>query len=133
MPAEAVTRIENESVILQVGDCTVTLLPRFGGKVASILVKGHELLQTPLIPYGPRTRTMGFNEGDASGWDECLPSVCGCTVQTPNGPAEVPDHGDLWRVAWKVLSAENGSVTLCADCFSLPLNLARATTSDSNG
>ncbi|HEY1254769.1 MAG TPA: hypothetical protein VGF01_08320 [Terracidiphilus sp.] len=128
MPAEAVTRIENESVILQVGDCTVTLLPRFGGKVASILVKGHELLQTPLIPYGPRTRTMGFNEGDASGWDECLPSVCGCTVQTPNGPAEVPDHGDLWRVAWKVLSAENGSVTLCADCFSLPLNLVRATT-----
>ena len=86
--AEAVTRIEKENVILQVGDCAVTLLPQFGGKVASILVKGHELLQTPLVPYGPRTRTMGFNEGDASGWDECLPTVSGCTVQTVNGPVE---------------------------------------------
>jgi len=131
--AEAVTRIEKESVLLQIGDCIVTILPQFGGKVASILVKGHELLQTPLVPYGPRTRTMGFNEGDASGWDECLPTVSGCTVQTPNGPASVPDHGDLWRVEWKVVSSGNGSVTLSADGFSLPLNLVRTTTLTQTG
>lgn len=128
MPTEAITRIEKENVLLQVGDCTVTILPQFGGKVASILVKGHELLQTPLVPYAPRTRTMGFNEGDASGWDECLPSVSGCTVQTPNGPAIVPDHGDLWRVEWEVLSSANGSISMSADCFSLPLHLVRTIT-----
>jgi galactose mutarotase-like enzyme len=71
---------------------------------------------------------MGFNEGDASGWDECLPSVTGCTVQTAKGPVDVPDHGDLWRVEWKVVSSGNGSVTLSADCFSLPLTLVRTTT-----
>jgi galactose mutarotase-like enzyme len=125
---QAVTRIEKESILLQIGDCTVTLLPQFGGKVASILVKGHELLQAPLVPYAQRTRTMGFNEGDASGWDECLPSVSGCTVQTVNGPVEVPDHGDLWRVAWKVLSSANGSISMSADCFSLPLHLVRTLT-----
>ncbi|MGA9068901.1 MAG: hypothetical protein WB424_01525 [Terracidiphilus sp.] len=128
MAAEAVTCVEKESALLQVGDCSVTLLPQFGGKVASILVKGQELLQTPLVPYAPRTRTMGFNEGDASGWDECLPTVSGGTVQTPNGPVELPDHGDLWRVEWQVLSGENGSISMSADCFSLPLHLVRTLT-----
>jgi galactose mutarotase-like enzyme len=128
MATEAITRIGAEKVILQAGDCTVTILPQFGGKVASILVKGHELLQTPLVPYGSRTRTMGFNESDASGWDECLPSVSGCTVQTVNGTVSVPDHGDVWRVEWKVVSSGNGSVTLSAECFSLPLTLVRTTT-----
>ena len=128
MSAEAITRVEKEKILLEIGACTVTILPKFGGKVSSILVRGHELLQTPLATYGPRKRTMGFNEGDASGWDECLPSVSGCTVQTANGSASVPDHGDLWRVEWQVLAGGNGSVTMSAECFSLPLKLQRTVT-----
>jgi galactose mutarotase-like enzyme len=123
-----VTRLEDEKILLKAGKCSVTILPRLGGKIASILVGGHELLQAPLAPYGPRTRTMGFNEGDASGWDECLPSVSGCTVETANGPAEVPDHGDLWRVEWQTVSRAENSVTLRGECFSLPLTLERAVT-----
>jgi hypothetical protein len=67
MPLEAVTRMEKDKILIEIGDCAVTILPQFGGKVSSILVKGHELLQTPLAPFGPRTRTMSFNESDASG------------------------------------------------------------------
>jgi galactose mutarotase-like enzyme len=128
MSLEAVTRVGKDNILIEIGDCAVTFLPQYGGKVSSILVKGHELLQTPLAPYGPRTRTMSFNEGDASGWDECLPSVSGCTVETVNGSASVPDHGDLWRVEWKVLSSANGSLTLQGECFSLPLTLLRTIT-----
>src|ERR1035437_9991941 len=128
MSTEAVTRVEKEKILLETGDCAVTILPQFGGKVASILVKGHELLQTPLTPYAERTRAMGFNEGDASGWDECLPSVSGCTVEIADGPASVPDHGDLWRVEWKVIASANGSLSLSAECFSLPLKLVRTLT-----
>jgi galactose mutarotase-like enzyme len=116
---------QKENVLISVGDCRVTLLPQFGGKIASILVRGHELLQAPLAPYAPRTRTMSFDQGDASGWDECLPSVAGCTVNTVHGPVEVPDHGDLWRLEWQVLSNANGSVAMSAQCFSLPLRLER--------
>ena len=68
MPEEVVTRTENENVLFQVGDCAVTILPQFGGKISSILVRGSELLQTPLAPYAPRTRSMSFDQGDASGW-----------------------------------------------------------------
>ncbi len=57
MAAEVVTRTEKDSILMNIGDCAVTILPQFGGKISSILVKGHELLQIPLAPYGPRTRT----------------------------------------------------------------------------
>jgi len=117
-----------ENVLIQRGNCSVLILPRLGGKVASIRVHGNELLQAPLAPLGPRTRTMSFDAGDASGWDECLPSVAGCTVETAAGRAEVPDHGDLWRVAWEEIAAGQDSVTLRGTCFSLPLVLERTTT-----
>jgi galactose mutarotase-like enzyme len=113
----------------------VTILPNLGGKIASILVNGRELLQTPLAAYAPRTQTMTFDAGDASGWDECLSTVAGCTVETADGPINVPDHGDLWRVAWTEDGgghgehaagvARGGSVTLRGECFSLPLMLER--------
>ncbi len=115
-----------ENVVIRAGDCVVTLMPALGGKIASIRVGAEELLQGPLNPYGPRTESMGFAEGDASGWDECLPSVAECPVETAAGTAQVPDHGDLWRVKWQVLGANEDSATLRANCFSLPLQLTRS-------
>jgi galactose mutarotase-like enzyme len=126
-----------ENVIIRRGECAVTLLPQFGGKIASIAVNGKELLQAPLAPYAPRTATMSFDAGDASGWDECLPSVAECTVDVGSGLAWVPDHGDLWRVEWTENqgsgirgqgAADTGSVTLRGECFSLPLTLERILT-----
>jgi galactose mutarotase-like enzyme len=124
------SELAEENVLIRAGSCTITILPQLGGKIASIRVHEHELLQGPLAPYGPRTQTMPFDAGDASGWDECLPSVAACTVETASGPAEVPDHGDLWRVVW-TQSADQGeqnSVTLRGECFSLPLTLERTAT-----
>jgi galactose mutarotase-like enzyme len=117
--------LPEENVVITAGECTLTLMPHLGGKIASIRVGSHELLQAPLNPYAPRTRTMSFDEGDASGWDECLPSVAACTIQTPAGQADIPDHGDLWRIPWQVLSVNHDSATLRANCFSLPLQLTR--------
>jgi len=100
--AEARTSIaESENVLIGAGECEITILPFFGGKISSIRIGQNELLQRPLAPIAPRTRTMTFDEGDASGWDECLPSVAACSVRTAVGTAEVPDHGDLWRVEWE--------------------------------
>jgi galactose mutarotase-like enzyme len=123
-----------ENVVIQAGDCVVTLLPQLGGKIASILVGQPagkaavrtELLQAPLNPYALRSRGMAFSESDASGWDECLPSVAECVVSTDKGLVTVPDHGDLWRVPWEVLAATPDSVTMRGSCFSLPLDLMRS-------
>jgi len=128
-------RSVDESIILQAGSCAVTILSRLGGKFSSILIEGHELLQLPLNPYALRTRTMSFEASDASGWDECLPSVGGCTVETGGGPVNIPDHGDLWRVEWSKSRGQRAgnrrqpeSVTLRGNCFSLPLRVEREST-----
>jgi galactose mutarotase-like enzyme len=128
MAESSTTKSGEENVLIKAGSCLVTFLPRLGGKIASIRVGDHELLQVPLAPYGPRTRTMRFEEGDASGWDECLPSVADCTVKTAAGTASVPDHGDLWRVEWQQIAASATSATFRGECFSLPLALERAVT-----
>jgi galactose mutarotase-like enzyme len=120
--------VEKENVLIQAGICAVTILPHLGGKIASIRIGDLELLQAPLAPYESRTRVMSFDAGDASGWDECMPSVAACTVETAAGPATVPDHGDLWRVEWQALAESANSVSLRGDCFSLPLRLNRTAT-----
>ena len=115
-----------ENVVIAAGDCSVTLMPEFGGKIATITAYGHQLLQPPLMDYSERTHETPFDQSDASGWDECLPSVGACTVHTPAGPAHIPDHGDLWRIPWDLVSHTPDSVTLRAQCFSLPLELTRS-------
>ena len=134
---------QSENVLIQAGECSVTVLPQFGGKIASIRIRERELLQQPLAAVAPRTRTMTFEAGDASGWDECLPSVAACRVETEAGVAAIPDHGDLWRVEWQgqgirnipaiksnnrglgIREQANAAVNLIGMCFSLPLQLER--------
>ncbi len=124
--------LEKENVLIQAGACVVTICPHLGGKIASIRVENRELLQAPLAPLAPRTRSMPFDAADASGWDECLPSVAACTVATDSGQTEIPDHGDLWRIEWTNRDQGSGfskrasaPVTLIGQCFSLPLVLER--------
>lgn len=136
--------VTEENVLIQAGACSLTIMPQLGGKIAAIRIGDQELLQAPLGPLANRTRTMSFDAGDASGWDECLPSVAACAVSTPKGTAHVPDHGDLWRVAWErqgqgireqgtgepgkgcqANGTEPATVTLLGECFSLPLVLER--------
>ena len=119
---------EKENVLIQAGDCSLVVLPHLGGKIASLRFKDRELLQAPLAPYAPRTRTMSFDAGDASGWDECLPSVAACTIETPAGPASIPDHGDLWRIEWQPVASTENAAVFRGKCFSLPLALERAIT-----
>ena len=122
----AVSVEPKENVVIEAGDCCVMLLPRYGGKIASIRLRGQELLQQPLAPIAERTRTMPFDASDASGWDECFPSVGACEVPTSAGIVQVPDHGDLWRLATEIGERRSGSeVALAWDCFSLPLRLER--------
>lgn len=105
----------------------VTVLPLLGGKIASLQLapSGEELLQKPLRPYAPRTPFMSFEASDASGWDECLPSVAACEVQTPSGASSVPDHGDFWQVEWQTVSQSAHELTLSAHGFSLPLRFSK--------
>lgn len=115
-----------ENVVIRSAGCSVTLLPALGGKISSIAAGEHELLQAPLNPYRTREPETGFEESDAGGWDECIPTVAACTLAYGGGEVDAPDHGDLWGVPWHVLAADDDSATLRARCASLPLELTRS-------
>lgn len=104
---------------------SLILLPSVGGKIASIRMNGRELLQTPLTRSMARSRSMAFDASDASGWDECLPSVAACEIATAAGLVRIPDHGDLWRVPWQIVEDTPKKCAMRAHCFSLPLELTR--------
>jgi len=117
---------EFERVILKNELLQVEIIPELGAKIASLkmLPSGVEMLQQPLLPYAERTRTMAFDEGDASGFDECLPTVSGCKFDTGKGRVQVPDHGDFWRIPWT--SKQTGhEVEMQATGFSLPLEFTK--------
>ncbi|HEX4021856.1 MAG TPA: aldose epimerase [Acidobacteriaceae bacterium] len=118
---ESLTRVvlENESV-------RAVILPELGGKIASILIKrtGLELLQQPLHPYGKRAWAQDFAASDASGWDECLPTVSACEVSVGSEPKQLPDHGDVWLLPANC-SADATEINLETTLVSMPLHLHR--------
>ena len=114
-----------ERVILKADTFTATVLPSLGGKIASLTKNGTELLQQPLRPYAPRTLSMGFEESDASGFDECLPSVAACSIQTSSGEVQVPDHGEFWRLPCTTEELAPNLVRLTATGSVLPIRFER--------
>ena len=106
----------------------VEVLPALGGKLSALALEGAggELLQSPLKPYAPRTATMPFDEGDGSGWDECLPSIGPCTVEYgEQQSAAIEDHGDFWRLPFTVDEASETALRMHAEGTSLPLTFER--------
>jgi galactose mutarotase-like enzyme len=100
----------------------VEVLPELGAKISSLWLPDlrEELLQAPLRPYAVRDRTMAFEEGDASGIDECIPTVSGCEVES----IVLPDHGDFWRIPFRH-RRDGDELVLDADGFSLPLSFEK--------
>jgi len=112
-------------LVLKTDTFAVDVLPAFGGKIASMRKNGIELLQQPLLPYAPRTLTTAFEESDASGFDECLPSVSACDIESPTGKIAVPDHGEFWRLPCEVESQTQHEVHLTSSGTVLPLRFER--------
>ena len=87
--------------------------------------RGGPLLQGPLKPYLLRTATQPFDESDGSGWDECLPSIDPCEVPYAGSPVAIEDHGDYWRLPWKVEEESEEVLRMSATGTSLPLYFER--------
>ncbi len=121
-PAGELLTLESEAL-------RVKIWPRMGGKIVSIVVRGHgsraghedrELLHPPIHPYNPATANSSFEESDAGGWDECFPSVAACVA----GGVAVPDHGDVWRQPWTV-SKKHEAVSAQVTASSVAMRLSR--------
>jgi len=90
--------------------------PERGGRITSLRLDGEELLDQGIGVDQPTAN--GFVEGGAWGWDEMVPNV---------EPTEtLPDHGEAWRLPWRVTRA--AGIELAMQCRGrlLPWELVRS-------
>ena len=83
-------------------DLEVGVLPGLGAKLHSLRWQDLELLaQNPRKPLRPARYAAPYAEFDASGFDECLPTIGACPYPAaPWQNVEAPDHGEVWSIPW---------------------------------
>ena len=88
--------------VLNNGGIELAAVPELGAKIISVkdLRTGREWMWHP--PGGLRLFRNhpgdDFSQSPLAGTDECLPTIAPCTWQD----RELPDHGEVWSVPWKV-------------------------------
>lgn len=86
----------------------VALLPEVGGKIISLRsATGREWLwQARRRPYRRPAYGAAFETHDISGFDECFPGIAeGPYPDYPWQGTTIPDHGELWTLAWETALA----------------------------
>ena len=73
------------------GDLSIELVPTLGGKIASIIWRGHELLLQPRDGLDWSRPRVDYETAELCGWDEMFPTIIG---------AGMPDHGEVWSRHW---------------------------------
>lgn len=88
-----------EAVVLTNGDIRATVLPRLGAKIISVVDLGsaRELVwRDPNRSVGELDADALYGDGDASGIDDCFPTVDACEVDG----ISLQDHGCVWSRSW---------------------------------
>jgi galactose mutarotase-like enzyme len=95
------------------------VLPGRGGRISSLRLGGHELLDQGI--GADRPAAEDFVEAGAWGWDELVPTVDAAVWDG----VELPDHGEAWRLPWTVLETGTAHTTMRCEGRGLPWRLDR--------
>ncbi len=127
-----------DALILTGKSARATVVPGFGGKIASLADarSGREWLwQNDRLPFREPVYDASYTqEFDSGGWDECFPAVArGFFPSGPWAGTAIPDHGELWGLPWEVLDATDARITLAASGVRFPLRFTRTITLTDSG
>lgn len=101
----------------------VDCLPDDGARLACLRVAGHELLTPAPACFRPPAGDFGLYETrTVYGYDDCFPTVDPCRY--PDGDVEVPDHGELCWLPWRV-TRQADSLIASVDSRLLPVTFER--------
>jgi galactose mutarotase-like enzyme len=98
----------------------VEVVPEFGGKIAALchLESGREWLLAPPTPVAaPPRYGSTFTEAPLWGWDEMLPTI--------DASGDLPDHGEVWALAWNAEALDDHRLRCWVDGRALPYRLVR--------
>ena len=88
-----------EAVQLENELLRVIVLPKLGGKIASLYSKSKDfelVFQSGEDKYKEAKVYSDFAIFDASGFDDAFPSIYASTVKVGSLDVEYPDHGEIW-------------------------------------
>lgn len=108
---------------------SLIILPDIGGKIVSLRLKPSSpefLWQDATRPYRRPVYGDDFGNYDASGFDECFPTIASCVY--PDEPwrnVDVPDHGELWCMPWRYELADERTIYLHAYGVRFPYHFER--------
>jgi len=109
-----------DSVVIENNLLRIRVVPELGCKIVEIydLENDHEWLwrdksrPIKLAKYGD-----AYDRYDISGFDECFPNI-GISKYPENDEVELPDHGEIWSLPWKVTDfAANFSASVIGKLF----------------
>jgi hypothetical protein len=102
MQVDARTQAGLLTLCVTAHDLTALVVPDLGAKIASLTWQGRELLaKNAYKPLRPARFAAPYAEFDASGFDECLPTIGPCLYpEVPWLGVEAPDHGEVWSIPW---------------------------------
>jgi galactose mutarotase-like enzyme len=108
----------------------VITVPTMGAKIVSIFdrIVGHEWLLPPKNGYfQPVDYGAAFVEQDMSGWDEMFPTIDRCMYPARGAyfGTELPDHGEVWSLAWTYDESITDAIRLSVLGRALPYMLSR--------
>jgi len=116
-----------EVFALRNGSLELAAVPELGAKIVSLknLRSGREWMSCPAGRVRLFRNRLGddFAASTLVGWDECLPTIAPCTWKS----RELPDHGEVWSVAWDVDAAawQRGILTTSVRLAVSPLAFQR--------
>ncbi len=92
---------------LRADDAAIVVVPELGAKIVSLTLSGQDadiIWQDETRPLVPLSYGDKFGSFDASGFDECFPTIGECAC--PDYPWEgvvMPDHGEVWTLPWRLI------------------------------
>ncbi len=119
------------AVVLEDSDLRVTVLPDFGGKIASLYSKRCScefLVQNPGLSYRKSRYADRYTDGECSGFDDMFPTIDPCWYEFyPWEGVHLPDHGEVWSLKWNLDRSfdPHAGVTLAVQGIRLPYRLRK--------
>lgn len=109
----------------------VVIVPQQGAKIASIFdkrIRREWLIQPTKTPIRPVPYGAPYIDYDMNSWDEMFPTIIECPYPLEGAfkGNHLPDHGEVWAMAWAVVSSAGGVLTLSVEGRALPYQLTRS-------
>lgn len=117
------------ALALENGHVRLVLIPELGAKIVSLRARpgGAEFLwQDPTRPYRRPVFGDAFGNYDASGFDECFPTIAECRYpEAPWTGVTMADHGELWCSPWRYSLPDQRTLYLHAYGVRFPYHFER--------